>query len=205
MSLHRDRRTSRSQASSPLTPPSPTATGTGPLLLRLRSSGHRSPRTDPNVVLDRRDFLRHQPTDDMGLQHREYLTSDVKVFGCRTCKTHLSIHEHIESKNFNGQHGRAYLFTTVYNINAGPPEDRPMTTGLHTVRDISCAKCGDVLGWKYGTSSLPLLPPPPPPPLLATEPKLTSLFPASSVDKAYDASQKYKEGKFILERTLTGE
>ncbi|KDE02804.1 hypothetical protein MVLG_06663 [Microbotryum lychnidis-dioicae p1A1 Lamole] len=107
----------------------------------------------------------------MGLQHREYLTSDVKVFGCRTCKTHLSIHEHIESKNFNGQHGRAYLFTTVYNINAGPPEDRPMTTGLHTVRDISCAKCGDVLGWKY--------------------------------DKAYDASQKYKEGKFILERTLT--
>jgi hypothetical protein len=25
-----------------------------------------------------------------------------------------------------------------------------MTTGLHTVRDISCSKCGEVLGWKYG-------------------------------------------------------
>lgn len=25
-----------------------------------------------------------------------------------------------------------------------------MTTGLHTVRDITCAKCGTLLGWKYG-------------------------------------------------------
>ncbi|SGZ07194.1 BQ5605_C031g10999 [Microbotryum silenes-dioicae] len=119
------------------------------------NSYYTEPNTDPNCPPKR------------GLQHREYLTSDVKVFGCRTCKTHLSIHEHIESKNFNGQHGRAYLFTTVYNINAGPPEDRPMTTGLHTVRDISCAKC------------------------------------TANTYKAYDASQKYKEGKFILERTLT--
>ena len=36
------------------------------------------------------------------------------------------------------------------NITCGPAEDRPMTTGLHTVRDIMCAKCGEVLGWKYG-------------------------------------------------------
>jgi hypothetical protein len=25
-----------------------------------------------------------------------------------------------------------------------------MTTGMHTVRDIRCAKCGETLGWKYG-------------------------------------------------------
>lgn len=24
-----------------------------------------------------------------------------------------------------------------------------MTTGLHTVRDIFCAKCGTTMGWKY--------------------------------------------------------
>lgn len=36
------------------------------------------------------------------------------------------------------------------NVTEGPAEDRPMTTGLHTVRDISCSKCGEVLGWKYG-------------------------------------------------------
>jgi len=53
------------------------------------------------------------------------------------------------SRQFNGQHGRAYLFEHVVNITEGPPEDRPMTTGLHTVRDISCGKCKTVLGWKY--------------------------------------------------------
>ncbi|KAG8927370.1 hypothetical protein FRC03_000111 [Tulasnella sp. 419] len=74
------------------------------------------------------------------------------------------------SRQFNGQHGRAYLFGMVVNIECGEPSDRSMTTGLHTVRDIKCIKCGCILGWKY--------------------------------DRAYEESQKYKEGKFILERNL---
>jgi len=74
------------------------------------------------------------------------------------------------SRAFNGQHGRAYLFDRVVNIYAGEPQERPMTTGLHIVRDIHCVKCERILGWKY--------------------------------DKAYEESQKYKEGKFILERAL---
>ncbi|KAJ7533506.1 hypothetical protein O6H91_13G052400 [Diphasiastrum complanatum] len=41
-------------------------------------------------------------------------------------------------------------------------------TGLHTVADISCTHCREVLGWKY--------------------------------ERAYEASQKYKEGKYILEK-----
>ena len=43
-----------------------------------------------------------------------------------------------------------------------------MTTGLHTVADIYCNRCSQVVGWKY--------------------------------EQAYEKSQKYKEGKFILER-----
>jgi hypothetical protein len=35
------------------------------------------------------------------------------------------------------------------NITEGEPEDRQMTTGLHTVRDIFCIKCQRMLGWKY--------------------------------------------------------
>jgi hypothetical protein len=35
------------------------------------------------------------------------------------------------------------------NINLGDPQDRRMTTGLHTVRDIQCGKCKAILGWKY--------------------------------------------------------
>lgn len=43
-----------------------------------------------------------------------------------------------------------------------------MTTGKHTVCDIYCSNCLQIVGWKY--------------------------------EKAYELSQKYKEGKFILER-----
>jgi hypothetical protein len=39
-------------------------------------------------------------------------------------------------------------FSSV-NVIEGEPDDRPMTTGNHTVRDIYCCKCGTTLGWKY--------------------------------------------------------
>ncbi|KAL5991472.1 hypothetical protein ACLOJK_012381 [Asimina triloba] len=43
-----------------------------------------------------------------------------------------------------------------------------MMTGMHTVVDIFCIKCGSIVGWKY--------------------------------EAAEEKNQKYKEGKFILER-----
>ncbi|OAA44901.1 hypothetical protein NOR_03655 [Metarhizium rileyi] len=72
--------------------------------------------------------------------------------------------------NFRGQHGKAYLFHFVVNIEAGEPSERNMTTGRHIVRDIICRQCKDTVGWKY--------------------------------DKAYENSEKYKEGKYILEAEL---
>lgn len=42
-------------------------------------------------------------------------------------------------------------------------------TGLHTVADVYCSNCQEVLGWKY--------------------------------ERAYEATQKYKEGKYILEKS----
>ena len=67
-----------------------------------------------------------------------------------------------------GRNGRAYLFTNVVNVTLGAKEDRNLMTGLHTVADICCFQCNEVLGWKY--------------------------------EKAYEESQKYKEGKYILEK-----
>ena len=55
------------------------------------------------------------------------------------------------------------------NVEVGPKEDRQLMTGLHTVADIYCADCRQVLGWKYL--------------------------------RAYESSQKYKEGKFIFEKS----
>ncbi|KAL8134653.1 hypothetical protein AgCh_009616 [Apium graveolens] len=70
---------------------------------------------------------------------------------------------------FQGRNGRAFLFSHAMNITVGRKEDRNLMTGLHTVADISCADCCEVLGWKY--------------------------------ERAYEPSQKYKEGKFILEKS----
>jgi len=106
----------------------------------------------------------------MGMTFRRYLDGGSRIYGCSQCKTHLASLNNMMSKAFTGQHGRAYLFDTVVNIVEGEECNRTMTTGQHTVRDISCIKCDAVLGWKYE---------------LAQEP-----------------SQKYKEGKFILERNL---
>ena len=74
----------------------------------------------------------------------------------------------IVSKAFQGRHGRAYLFNNVVNVTLGPKEDRLLITGLHTVADIYCSCCQQVLGWKY--------------------------------EQAFEESQKYKEGKYIIEK-----
>lgn len=52
-------------------------------------------------------------------------------------------------QNFRGQHGKAYLFNTVVNVDTGVAGERSMTTGRHVVRDINCRGCGDTVGWKY--------------------------------------------------------
>ena len=64
--------------------------------------------------------------------------------------------------------GRAYLFDNCVNVTIGPAEDRLLITGLHSVCDIFCKRCKNMVGWTYA--------------------------------RAYEASQKYKEGKYIIEK-----
>ncbi|KAF8776161.1 hypothetical protein HU200_003852 [Digitaria exilis] len=103
------------------------------------------------------------------------------VFRCRRCRVDSASKNAIISRDFHGRTGRAYLFHHVYvlctplihlcyyvNICLGPNEDRHLVTGLHTVNDIYCSCCQQILGWRY--------------------------------EKAYNQSEKYKEGKYILER-----
>ncbi|OAY67660.1 putative yippee-like protein Os10g0369500 isoform X1 [Ananas comosus] len=103
----------------------------------------------------------------MGLLFVESLPGP-KVFKCIFCKVDSASLDAIVSKDFNGRYGRAYLFKNVVNVCLGPNEDRHLLTGLHTVNDIYCSSCHQLLGWRY--------------------------------EKAYDETQKYKEGKYILER-----
>jgi hypothetical protein len=64
--------------------------------------------------------------------------------------------------------GRAFLFDQAVNVTIGKAEDRQLITGLHSVCDIFCKRCKNMVGWTYA--------------------------------RAYEASQKYKENKFIIEK-----
>eukprot|EP01122_Echinamoeba_exundans_P014084 TRINITY_DN6307_c0_g1_i1.p2 TRINITY_DN6307_c0_g1~~TRINITY_DN6307_c0_g1_i1.p2 ORF type:complete len:114 (+),score=17.14 TRINITY_DN6307_c0_g1_i1:424-765(+) len=103
----------------------------------------------------------------MGRLFLLYLSSK-RIYLCATCEVHLSTYDDIESKAFQGRHGKAYLFRKVVNIMVGAVEKRMLRTGAHQVADIHCKSCQELLGWKY--------------------------------EIAYEEDQKYKEGKFILEK-----
>ncbi|XP_071707181.1 protein yippee-like [Rutidosis leptorrhynchoides] len=90
------------------------------------------------------------------------------TYSCKDCKTHFALADDIVSKHFYCKNGKAYLFSKVVNVTVGVKEDRMLLTGIHTVADIMCGKCGTIVGWTYVTVP--------------------------------NATQKYKEGKSILER-----
>ncbi|GMY09037.1 protein yippee-like At4g27745 [Fagus crenata] len=93
-----------------------------------------------------------------------------RLYSCYRCRNNVSRHDDIISKGFQSGNGRAFLFSHAMNIVVGPKEDRHLITGLHTVADVYCSDCGELLGWKY--------------------------------ERAFEESQKYKEGKFILENGI---
>jgi hypothetical protein len=89
------------------------------------------------------------------------------VLSCAKCRTHMALSEDVASKAFHGRTGRAFLVEQTVNVRLGPPEDRVLLTGLHTVADVLCRNCSAYVGWKY--------------------------------QAAFNPSQRYKVGKFILE------
>ncbi|MCL7025956.1 hypothetical protein MKW94_006083 [Papaver nudicaule] len=93
---------------------------------------------------------------------------DGRVYKCKFCRSHLALADDLVSRSFSCRRGKAYLFNTAVNVTVGTQEERMMLSGLHTVVDIFCCSCGQIVGWKY--------------------------------EAAHDKSQKYKEGKFVLER-----
>ncbi|XP_042481620.1 protein yippee-like At5g53940 isoform X2 [Macadamia integrifolia] len=93
---------------------------------------------------------------------------DGRVYKCKFCRSHLALADDLVSKAFHCRRGKAYLFNTAVNIIIGAKEERMMLYGMHTVADVFCCCCGQIVGWKY--------------------------------EVAHDKNEKYKEGKFVLER-----
>ncbi|XP_048319814.1 protein yippee-like At4g27745 isoform X1 [Ziziphus jujuba] len=106
---------------------------------------------------------------DFGYSSMADLVIGPRLYSCCNCRNHVALHDDVISKAFQGRNGRAFLFSHAMNVMVGPKEDRHLMTGLHTVADVYCSDCHEVLGWKY--------------------------------ERAYEETQKYKEGKFILEKS----
>lgn len=165
------------QASSSLVYRHPTAPRSSSLVTRRRrSSGssehqHNFP-TSPSSSSPRGSLIdsvaREQSRSARKLNDSMVYLDGPQIYTCAQCRTHLTSHDEIISKSFHGRHGRAYLFDHCVNVRIGPPEDRLLITGLHSVCDIFCKRCKKLVGWTYS--------------------------------RAYENSQKYKEGKFIVEK-----
>ncbi|GAV72325.1 Yippee domain-containing protein [Cephalotus follicularis] len=76
-----------------------------------------------------------------------------RSYRCKFCRTHLALPVDLVSKSFHCRRGKAYLFNNVVNITIGALEERMMLTGMHTVADIFCCCCGQIVGWKYEAAS----------------------------------------------------
>ena len=56
---------------------------------------------------------------------------------------------HCAMQSFHSRAGKAYLFSAVVNVVSAAKEQRAMTTGLHTVSDLYCNGCMQLVGWTY--------------------------------------------------------
>lgn len=70
----------------------------------------------------------------------------------------------------------------------GQAEERVLLTGLHAVADIYCECCKTPLGWKYVSHRR----------VLSTR-AIKFTFSFRQQEHAFESSQKYKEGKYIIE------
>lgn len=94
-----------------------------------------------------------------------YLDGHISRIRCLCCAADICLTSQIISKGFTGRYGRAFLvsgepITSAIAMKSLPTDSLPNTiiqkpvprrlvTGAHTVGDINCALCGNVLGWKY--------------------------------------------------------
>lgn len=156
----RSRSRSRDDESNLSTPP------TSPIMHRANSPLKKKTSSKGKSLKDTNSKSRAR-TARMENDSMVYLDGP-QIYTCAHCRTHLTSHDDIISKSFHGRHGRAYLFDQCVNVTIGPPEDRNLMTGMHSVCDIFCKRCKNMVGWTYA--------------------------------RAYEPSQKYKEGKFIIEK-----
>ncbi|KAJ0102674.1 hypothetical protein Patl1_05226 [Pistacia atlantica] len=70
-------------------------------------------------------------------------------YSCRNCLNPLALHDDLISKSYLVKSGKGYMFAQAMNVVLGRREDKKMLTGVYTIANIYCGKCGEELGWQY--------------------------------------------------------
>ncbi|XP_051149294.1 protein yippee-like At4g27745 [Andrographis paniculata] len=73
----------------------------------------------------------------------------IRSYSCYRCRTHVALHDHLISTDFQGPKGCAFLFSSAFNVRLGKREYPQMMTGLFMVADVHCDDCHNVSGWRY--------------------------------------------------------
>uniref|UniRef100_A0A8D8Y4I4 Protein yippee-like n=1 Tax=Cacopsylla melanoneura TaxID=428564 RepID=A0A8D8Y4I4_9HEMI len=122
-----------------------------------------------------------------------YLPNCHRTYSCIHCRAHLASHDELISKSFQGSQGRAYLFNSVVNVGCGPAEERVLHTGLHAVANIYC-KIETISFMCYRVN------------VGCVTHAVADIYCESckttlgwKYEQAFESSQKYKEGKYIIE------
>jgi ribosomal protein S26 len=108
----------------------------------------------PSIIFHpRRHNANHLPStmkaDTHGNGNNRYLTGHVSCLRCSKCGAELCLVSAEPTASAVSMSGSASQAESLPNTVMQRPVPRQYVTGLHTVCDISCAFCGNVLGWKY--------------------------------------------------------
>jgi len=127
----------------------------------------QKPSSEPTTSASSEAFA--ASTDAAANPGTAYLSGHTSYLRCGRCAVDLCLTSAIVSRGFTGRWGRAYLVSAssslhgvsnipqttmcraLPNTHVHKAVPRQLVTGAHTVCDVSCAFCGNVLGWKYET------------------------------------------------------
>ncbi|KAF4124264.1 Pfam:Yippee [Geosmithia morbida] len=143
-----------SETSTPATSPGTSPGTSSPIDSARPAGGHGGGGGSEAVPMETNDAHTENKTENTRLSR---VAPD--TLRCKHCSTDLALSLQVMSKGFTGRHGRALLVSpsrggaddggNLLNVRIGPSENRQLSTGWHTVADISCSTCCRMLGWKY--------------------------------------------------------